>query len=59
MNRILAGNTNSGSDHSGLLEYSRNQYTEVKFYELDLLYKETELEAQEWQGKMDAIFYRE
>jgi hypothetical protein len=58
MNRILAGNTNSGSDHAGLLEYSRNQYTEVKFYELDLLYKETELEAQEWQGKMDAIFYR-
>jgi hypothetical protein len=58
MNRILAGSTRTGADHSGLLEYSRSQYTEVKFYELDLLYNETALEAQEWQGKMDSIFYR-
>jgi hypothetical protein len=58
MNRILAGSTRTGADHSGLLEYSRSQYTEVKFYELDLLYNETALEAGEWQDKMDSIFYR-
>jgi hypothetical protein len=58
MNRILAGNTRAGADRAGLLEYSRAQYTEVKFYELDMLYRETALEAQEWQGKMDAVFYR-